>query len=226
VTVVEQSAVDLYYDYSTVPEAHRERVRRAALTIKPRLKRAAEDIFVIGKELRGTKALLPHGEYTNWLDVEFGLSDLMAQRFVNVYERLGTKSDIMSVLPPTTLYLLAAPSTPDEAIAAVENQLDAGERIRVANVQRTIADAKQKAKEQISDGLVVEGEITGGGVADRESSARAAAAQRLDQVLSTVIALLSGEIEGWAMRFQSDELSRVRDEVVRLRSALRARGMG
>lgn len=98
VTVVEQGVVDLRYDYQTISEAHRESVRRAALTIKPRLKRAAEDIFVIGKALRATKALLPHGEYANWLDVEFGLSDRMAQRFVNVYERIGTKSDIMSDL--------------------------------------------------------------------------------------------------------------------------------
>ena len=70
VTVVEQAAVDLRYDYSTVAEIYRESVRRAALTIKPRLKRAAEDIFVIGKELKASKAMLPHGEYTHWLDIE------------------------------------------------------------------------------------------------------------------------------------------------------------
>ena len=101
VTVVEQAAVELYYDYNMVPEAYRDTLRRSAITIKPRLKRAAEDIFVIGKELRATKTLLPHGEYTNWLDIEFGLSDRMAQRFVNVYERLGSKSDIMSDLGPS-----------------------------------------------------------------------------------------------------------------------------
>ena len=44
--------------------------------------------------------LTPQGEYANWLDVEFDLSDRMAQRFVNVYERIGTKSDIMSDLNP------------------------------------------------------------------------------------------------------------------------------
>ena len=61
-------------------------------------RRCASPSFVSGKALRAAKALLPQGEYANWLDVEFDLSDRMAQRFVNVYERIGTKSDIMSDL--------------------------------------------------------------------------------------------------------------------------------
>lgn len=71
VTVVEQAAVDLYFDYDQLSEA----VRRSAITIKPRLKRAAEDIFVIGQELHAVKQRLPHRSYTDRLDVEFGLSE-------------------------------------------------------------------------------------------------------------------------------------------------------
>jgi hypothetical protein len=225
VTVVEQAAVDLYYDYSTVPEAHRETVRRSAITIKPRLKRAAEDIFVIGKELRATKALLPHGEYTNWLDVEFGLSDRMAQRFVNVYERLGVKSDKLSLLPPSTLYLLAAPSTPDAAIDAVEQQLAAGERIGVAFVQRAIVDAKQKAKQQLVDSLVIDGEVIHRADLTPETAERTATVQRLAHVLATVIDLLSVQlVADWAILFQTNELGRVREEMVRLQAALRTTG--
>ena len=88
---------------------------RAARVIKPLLKRTAEDIFIIGGELRAVKEMLPHGRYTDWLGVEFGLSERMAQHFVNVRERLGPKSEKFSVLPPSTLYMLAAPSTPDSA---------------------------------------------------------------------------------------------------------------
>lgn len=221
VTVVEQAAVDLHYDYSTVAETYREAVRRAALVIKPRLKRAAEDIFVIGKELNATKALLPHGEYTKWLDVEFGLSDRMAQRFVNVYERLGVKSDKLSDLPPSTLYLLAAPSTPDEAIQAVEQQLDAGERISVAYVQGVITGAKQKVQASTITPVVPEGEATRavkGGGAD---NLRIRAAQRLEATLATVIDLLSGQpAEDWETLFHTDELRRLCNELIRLRSTL------
>lgn len=221
VTVVEQAAVDLHYDYSTVAEAYREAVRRSALVIKPRLKRAAEDIFVIGKELNAAKVLLPHGEYTKWLDVEFGLSDRMAQRFVNVYERLGFKSDKLSDLPPSTLYLLAAPSTPDEAIKAVEQQLDAGERISVAYVQGVITNAKRKVGTPALEGVVPASAGDGTVTADGSDNVRTRAAQRLEATLATIIDLLSGQpAADWELLFHTDELRRLCNELVRLRSTL------
>jgi hypothetical protein len=221
VTVVEQAAVDLQYDYGRVVEAHRESVRRAALVIKPRLKRAAEDIFVIGKELNAIKSMLAHGEYTHWLDIEFGLSDRMAQRFVNVYARLGTKSDNLSDLPPSTLYLLAAPSTPDEAIRAVEAQLDTGERISVAYVQGVITQAKQKARVQPSAPALLEGELTDDASQEEDVRVRARARQRLAATLATVINLLGGQaIEDWETLGQNDELRQVCNELVRLKSIL------
>jgi hypothetical protein len=219
VTVVEQGAVDLRYDYQTIAEAQRDIVRRAALAIKPRLKRAAEDIFVIGKELRATKALLAHGEYTNWLDVEFGLSDRMAQRFVNVYERLGAKSDIMSVLPPTTLYLLAAPSTPEQAITSVEKQLGAGVRIGVATVQRVIADAKQQARSAVLADVLIDS--ADGEVLPTPSGEQKQAAQRVEQVLATLVDLLNDQaVADWSLLFASDDLRSMRAQIMRLQRTL------
>jgi hypothetical protein len=143
VAVLTQAGAELFFDYNQLPAEHREAVRRSARIIKPLLKRTAEDIFVIGGELRGVKDMLPHGRYTEWLEVEFGLSERMAQHFVNVRERLGPKSEKFSVLPPSTLYLLAAPSTPDQAINIVEERIDKGDRLSVAHVQRTIAEQKK-----------------------------------------------------------------------------------
>jgi hypothetical protein len=96
--------------------------------------------------------MLPHGRYTEWLEVEFGLSERMAQHFVNVRERLGPKSEKFSVLPPSTLYLLAAPSTPDQAINLVEERIDKGDRLSVAHVQRTIAEQKKLVRILTIDG--------------------------------------------------------------------------
>jgi len=225
VTVVEQTAVDLHYDYSTLPEAYRERVRQSAMTIKPRLKRAAEDIFVIGRELCVIKDHLPHGEYTSWLDIEFGLSLRMAQRFVGVYERLGSKSDNLSLLAPSTLYLLAAPSTPDEAIRTVEAYLATGERLGVEVVQRVISDAKRRAKGQ--PGAVVNGKAPGGESLEQMNSDRLVKANRLDDVLSQAYDLLTGEpADEWAALFHNSELTRVRNEIYLLRETLRKQILG
>jgi hypothetical protein len=219
VTVVEQAAVTLYYDYDQLSASVREAVRRSAITIKPRLKRATEDIFVIGQELQAVKERLPHGSYTEWLDVEFGLSERMAQRFVGVAERLGVKSDKLSVLPPSTLYLLAAPSTPDEAIQAVEKRLDAGERIRVAMVQAVITEARRRAQEPPPSQMVVDGEVIGREAAPDE---RRRQIDRLDVALSQVIERLAGTpSQDWRHLFANDKLDKVQQMLAKLRDEVR-----
>jgi hypothetical protein len=168
VAVLSQGSTELYYDYNQLPTEHREAVRRSARIIKPLLKRTAEDIFIIGGELRAVKEMLPHGRYTEWLEIEFGLSERMAQHFVNVRERLGPKSEKFSVLPPSTLYMLAAPSTPDQAITIVEERIDAGDRLSVAHVQRTIAELKRLARAATIDGTATP--VATGDEADGEAS--------------------------------------------------------
>lgn len=222
VTVLDQTAVDLFYDYGKVDEANREAVRRAAINIKPRLKRAAEDLFVIGKDLQATKSLLPHGEYVNWLSVEFGLSVRMAQRFVAVYERLGFKSDIMSFLPPTILYLLSAPSTPDEAIAQVQQRLDERKPISVATVQQVINEAKKQvvdAQERISDEGFIEGEVAGRAAGNGDgASVQWEVAQRLEMVLTEVLSLLGEQaLKDWAALVGGQDLNKVQKELLLLK---------
>jgi hypothetical protein len=218
VTLVERPAIDLHYDYEQLPEAHREQIKRSALTIKPRLKRAAEDIFVIGRELSAIKENFPHGEYGRWLDIEFGLSDRMAQRFVNVYARLGIKSDKLSDLPPSTLYMLSAKSTPDEAIQEIEKQIEAQGRLSVAYVEQAIADAKSRAKP--AGETVIEGEV----VLDDELVDKA---RHLEEVLSQAADLLKGPpLNQWKTIFHDNELRRIQKEIVELRTKLRRRLRG
>jgi hypothetical protein len=221
VTVVGQAAVELNYDYNRLPEEERAAVQRAARIIKPLLRRTAEDIFVIGDELGQVKARLPHGRYTEWLGMELGLSERMAQHFVNVRGRLGPKSEKFSVLPPSTLYLLAAPSTPDEAIAEVEAQLEREGSVSVSAVQRVIAAAKARA---------LAGEMMAGAAADGAAAGDAAlsAARRLERALTEAILLLSGQAgRDWALLFgdgdEGGELVRVRREAAALREAVRRR---
>jgi hypothetical protein len=220
--VIDQARVDLHYDYDQVSETHRETVRRSALNIKPRLKRAAEDIFVIGQELQAVKDVLPHGQYTKWLDVEFGLSERMAQHFMNVRRRLGSKSEKFSVLPPSTLYLLAAPSTPDEAIETVEEQLGSGERLGVSLVQQVIAEAKERLKEIPPSQAIIDGEVIHSTVSEAETAEQIETAKRLDEMLSQVFDMLSGQpAEDWGSLFHNSELTRVRNEIYQMRSELR-----
>lgn len=220
-TLLDQTTVQLRFHYETLPEVHREAVRRSALAIKPRLKRAAEDIFVIGRELAFVKKHIGHGAYTEWLDVEFGLSDRMAQRFMNVSDRLGAREPILVRLAPTILYQLAAPSTPDEAIEEVQERLESDEAISVAYVQSVIKSAKERHKQAAPSTVIIEGEVLSRDGVSREELNRRAQLQRLHQALEALVKQLDTTLlDDWQALFADEELSRLRQETLRLQSKL------
>lgn len=113
----------LRFDYEQVDEAHRGQVMQAAVQIKASADRMRDSIFAIGNRLLEVKDYLPHGQFGEWLRVEFDLSVRMAQNMMNVAREYGGKSETVSLLSDSVLYLLAAPSTPAEAREAVEQQV-------------------------------------------------------------------------------------------------------
>lgn len=232
--VVEQVRVELLYDYSRLPAPQRRLMEEAARTIKPRLRRAAEDIFVIGAALNGVKAQLEHGRFGDWLAVEFGLSRRMAQHFMNVAARLQAKSEKFSHLPPSTLYLLAAPTTPDEAIRVVEERLDAGDRPQLARVARIVElsrQAQRAAPSAVPPAPPSAAQTVPGALAGEVEAVLAAL---LAEALAEALARLDGDLGGaapaqlWADLFHNRELSRVRDQLAGLLDQVRAleRGVG
>jgi len=113
------------FDYNSLDIETRIFVLEKAAVIQERLKRTARDIIAIGQDLIEVKARLQHGQFLNWIEAEFDMSDRHARRFMQVAERFG-KSDKMSIFPVSVLYALAAPSTPDEVIEQViEGQIPA-----------------------------------------------------------------------------------------------------
>lgn len=136
----------LDYDYTQIPDpTDRETVQRCAADIKPRLRRAAEDIVVIGQRLNEVKARLPHGQWLPWLATEFEMSETIARDFMRVATRFSVKSGIIPDLTPTALYLLARPSTPDAAIEEVEQRIAQAAPPTVAETKTIIAQAKAPA---------------------------------------------------------------------------------
>jgi hypothetical protein len=98
-------------------------------------KRAVADIIEIGRRLTEAKAIAGHGNWLSWLEREFGWTDKTAERFMQVH----SKSDKLSNLevPISGLYLLAAPSTPENVRAEITERVAAGEKITVADVRES-----------------------------------------------------------------------------------------
>lgn len=102
---------------------------------------AASAVVEIGRHLIEAKDRVGHGHFLSWLSAEFQWKRITAHNYMTVTERFGNVQ-ALEHLPLTreALYLLAAPSVPDEAREAALNKAEAGEQITKSEAEKIIAD--------------------------------------------------------------------------------------
>ena len=113
-------------------------------------------VFQLGERLATAKAIVGHGKWGAYLKYEFGWHERTAQRYVAVHETLGDKSDMMSVLEPTSLYKLSAPSTAASVRDQVLARLKSGEKPGVAEIEQLIRDERASRLPPGEPGLAAE----------------------------------------------------------------------
>lgn len=107
----------LRYDYSLIDAEQRSQVQNAAVAIVRSGRKAQDGMIEMGQRLLEVKALLPHGQFSDWCDTEFNMSQRTVQRMMAVADafRDDEKRHSVSLFSDSALYLLAAPSTPEAA---------------------------------------------------------------------------------------------------------------
>jgi hypothetical protein len=122
-------------------------------------KRLVEDVIEIGRRLAACKEIVGHTHWLPWLKREFDWSETTARNFVRVYELAKSKSTNFADLnlPLSTLYLLAAPSTPPKARDAILEDAAAGKPVSAAEVKKTIKSAKTERPKTQSAPFTVAG---------------------------------------------------------------------
>src|ERR1700733_15635581 len=108
-------------------------------------RRTVADIVEIGRLLTLCKENLAqsgHGHWLAWLDQEFGWTEQTALNFMRINELNKSKKFLDLDLPVSALYLLAAPSTPEEVRTEVIERAEKGEHLSVQVVKTTIAKAR------------------------------------------------------------------------------------
>jgi Protein of unknown function (DUF3102) len=118
-----------------------------AAAIKALGKQTIDNVIAIGCRLAEAKKIAGPGRWLSWLDREFGWTDRTALNFMRVYG-MSTKSEKFSdfSLPISGLYLLAAPTTPDEARDEIFDRAKDGEIIPLAGIKKEIDKHKATAK--------------------------------------------------------------------------------
>lgn len=115
--------------------------------VKFYLKQTAQNIIEVGKRLIQAKALLPHGEFGNWLKNNFGLSHNAANKFMKCAERFSNCSTSNILNQSQMFELLALPA--DETEAFIEEKAAAGtpvEDMTVKNLRAEIQQWKSRAE--------------------------------------------------------------------------------
>lgn len=80
----------------------------AAVWIRAQESTVKKGVLEIGKRLIAVKQELGHGKFEAWIDREFDWTPRTARNYMKVAETMGAKPEIVSELPLTTVYKMAA----------------------------------------------------------------------------------------------------------------------
>ena len=103
------------FDYASLDRSTSEFLRTRAAEVKALMRQTVENVIRTGNILIEVKNRLPHGQWNLWCETEFGWTPRTALRMTQVAEKFGTESLADLDIAATALYILSAPSTPQEA---------------------------------------------------------------------------------------------------------------
>ena len=133
------------FDYEALTPEQRIIIVQRTGEIQERLQRSAQDIWEIGQRLADVRAQLKHGQFDTWLKAEFNWSRRTAYNFINVYETFGERANLAQLdIASSALYLLAAPSTPENLREEYLLKAYDGEKITHKELSSEIKQKKQK----------------------------------------------------------------------------------
>src|SRR5262245_23075741 len=137
------------FDYGAFDQETQILVRLRANEIKGLAKRVASDIVEIGGKLAEVKDCVGgNGKFNDWLSAELGWSERTAYNFIAVWTKFNAANFALENVATSALYLLAAPSTPGEAIEVAKQIADSGQQVTHAVAQEVVRQAKAKRPKQ------------------------------------------------------------------------------
>lgn len=142
------------FDYEALPAQKRTSIQQEVVEIKKRIRHTALTIWEIGEKLFHVRSQMNSRQFCSWLKVEFDWSQRTAYNFINVYQAFPDFANFAKIdIPISSLYQLAAPSTPQYIRSQFLNKAIAGQKITFQGVKKAIKQAKQQ--------LIANDKITG-----------------------------------------------------------------
>ena len=128
------------FDYSALDDKIAAATKAATARIHRRVAGQIKSIMETGADLLHVKEMLAHGQFTEWLSAEFGMTDRTARNYMAAATSFEGKTETISVLPTATVYALA--HAPDETRATIVERLEAGDRPSETEIKRVLSDVQ------------------------------------------------------------------------------------
>ena len=139
------------FDYGTLASDDAAALQQAAERIRSRIRTMKQDAIAIGREILTVKDRLPHGALSGWVEAELGVTPRTAQNYMSAARVVDAMPEpareTVSLLPPATLYKLAAPSTPAEVIQEIAEAAERGSLPEPAAILHRIDAATTEQRE-------------------------------------------------------------------------------
>ncbi len=140
------SGLSLNFEYSILEAQTLRVVQQRTNEIKTLMRRNSQDIIDIGQKLIEVKQHLGHGNFRNWLEFEFNWSISAATKFMQVAEQFKCVNFTHLNITASTLYLIAAPSTPKGVREEVLERASNGENISYTKVKAIVYQHRKTKK--------------------------------------------------------------------------------
>ena len=136
----------LNFEYGALEAETRIVVQQYTNEIKTLMRRNSQEIIDIGQKLMEVKQYLGHGNFRNWLKLEFNWSVSAATKFMQVAQQFKCVNFTHLNVTASTLYLIAAPSTPKRARAEVLERASHGENISYSKAKAIVCQHRKIKK--------------------------------------------------------------------------------
>ena len=126
------------FDYTSLDQTTAEFLLQETQEIKSLMKRTVEGIIETGERLHRVKQRLKHGEFMTWVENEIKCHYSTALHFMRVWETFGEQKEQIADtgINVSVLYLLSAPSMPEELRTKILEMAKAGNPVSFAKAKR------------------------------------------------------------------------------------------
>ena len=149
---MDELPVQLVFDYSCFAPHTQAALRTHASEIQDHMNKTVEHLIEAGKRLSDAYAILAQtsGSFDAWVQYEFGISRTTAFRFIRVYQE-SLKRPVLGQLNVSmqVLYMLTAPTTPEEVKKEGFARIEQGESLSSDEVKTIIADHHERTAPEL-----------------------------------------------------------------------------